>query len=164
MKNEDIILMRASHKIKKILYAYSDGKLKSIRHFMSKKLYDKLSSQLENDKNNKQKVCIDEINVELKFNRSFTKDNYDYIEALCYYKLLKYTTSSGKVIDGDSENRVAYSSNVILKKHVNADERTYIECLGCGKSFDLMSTNKCPKCGRVYELEIYDYVIDEMEI
>lgn len=164
MNNQDMLLMREAHIIKKILYAYSNNELHTVRHFMTDDLYKKLIHDIENDRKLGQKVCIEEVHVELQVNREFDDSDKHYIETICNCKNLKYVLKDNKVIGGSNEKRSLYSTKVLLVKDKDAPERTFITCEGCGTSFDLKNTGYCPTCGKKYKYEKYDYVIKEMEI
>jgi len=164
MNDQDMFLMREAYIIKKVLYAYSNNELHTVRHFMTDELYKKLLRDLENDRKLGQKVCIEEVHVELQVNREFDALDKHYIEAICNCKNLKYVLKDNKVIGGSRDKRSLYSTKMLFMKNSDANERTFITCDGCGASFDLKNTGSCPTCGKKYNYEQHDYVIEEMEI
>ena len=146
MNNQDLFLLRENVIIKKILYAYSNNELHTVRHFMTDELYKKLLRDLENDRRLGQKVVFEEVHVELAINREYDALDKHYIEAICDCKNMKYIVKDGKVIGGSNENRSHYTTKALFMKNKDAEERTYITCDGCGVLFDLRKTGTCPTC------------------
>ena len=164
---EEEFTNKANLRMKKIMNSYTLNTLENVAHFMTKELYEKLQRQLEN--NNKRGVAerFDELNVNAKIASTKEDQDYYYVLVKCFCKYIHYEESleSGKVISGDKERRREMIKEVLFQKRKDATSYGEVaRCLGCGTSINVNENGKCPNCGRIFDLEKYDYIIKEMDL
>ena len=163
--NSSILISKVNNMMKLIYNAVSLNKLDTVIQFMSDDLYNKFKDMIDNNSNNNYRVIYDEINVSSEITGSKNFEDYTLISVRCNLKFLKYYVSleDGNYISGDRDNRVGNILNITLKRSINHKELdgTY-KCLGCGFSMNIVDGYTCPKCGRVFDLDEFDFIIDNM--
>ena len=67
------------------------------------------------------------------------------------------------VVGGIPNNRQVINHLVEFEKRIGAERESVIGCQECGTSFDINSSGVCPSCSKVYDLEMFDFVITKFE-
>ena len=164
LDNSDILISKVNNMMKLIYHAITLNKLDTVIQFMSDDLYNKFKETIDNNTNNNCRVIYDEVNVNSEIKNITNMNEYIMIDVRCNIKFLKYYVSleDGSYISGDKDNRISKVLNVTLKRKGNVKDTNIFKCLGCGYSIDITNGYICPKCGRVYDLDEYDFIIDNM--
>ena len=162
--NSSIFISKVNNMMKLIYNSISLNKLDEVIQFMSDDLYNKLKEKIDNNTNNNCRVIYDEVNVSSEIRGTQNMEDYSIISVQCNIKFLKYYVSleDGSYISGDRDNRLNKILNVTLKRKNSAIDSNVFKCLGCGFSMNITDGYKCPKCGRVFDLDEYDFIIDNM--
>ena len=163
--NSSILISKVNNMMKLIYNSISLNKLEDSIQFMSDKLYDKLKNKIDNNTNNGCRVIYDDIIINSEIKDTRVKEDYTYISVRCEIEYYKYYVSltDNSVVSGDNEKKSNKILTVMLKKKNNSigNDSVY-KCLGCGTSMNITNGYKCPNCGRVFDLEEYDFIIDYM--
>ena len=70
-----------------------------------------------------------------------------------------------RIVSGDCDRRREVVKKVTFQKRKDASSFGDVtRCLGCGTSLNINESGICPNCGRVFDLEKYDFVIKDMKI
>lgn len=159
----DDFLGKANLMLKRILHAITLDECSYIEHFMKKDVYNELLTRIEKDKSLHRREIFDEVNVSSSILRVNTTTDEEQIEVLFSIKSLHYYENiDTKEISGVSNKRGEFSLKVLFSKKRLA-EKNEGRCLGCGATIDYYHNGICPHCSRTYDLELFDYVIEEMD-
>lgn len=158
--SKSMFLANANHMIKKILNSITLNELEKVDHFISDSVYQKFKGQLEEPLKRNAKLVYDQVNVQSEIESiRKTVDSYQ-IDVVATCKYCKYFTDSlGNVIGGSPTNRMLIRHLVTFQKKIGAEKENTSRCLGCGASINILESGKCPNCGRIYDLEKFDFVI-----
>lgn len=164
IENSDILISKVNNMVKLIYNSITLNKLEDVIQFMSGDLYNKFKKTIDDNTSNNCRIIYDEVNVNSEIKNITNMDEYIFIDVICNVKFLKYyvSLSDGSYISGDRDNRINKILNITLKRKSNVKDNETFECLGCGYSIDITNGYKCPKCGRVFDLNEYDFIIDKM--
>lgn len=162
--NESILISKVNNMVKLIYNSITLNKLEDVIQFMSDDLYNKIKEKIDNNTNNNCRVIYDEVNVNSEIKNITNMDEYIFIDVRCNVKFLKYyvSLSDGSYISGDRDNRIDRILNITLKRKSNVKDTNTFKCLGCGYSIDITNGYTCPNCGRVFDLNEFDFIIDKM--
>lgn len=162
--SESQFLATSNYMIKQLLYSVSMNQLENVDYFIQDSVYQKFQNKIEDVKKNNARLVYDQVSVQCEID-SIQKILSTYqITVKAYCKYCKYFTSiDGKVIGGSPNNRISVIHRVTFQKNMVAENQLDRRCLGCGASYRVLESGKCPNCGRVYDLEKYDYVIVNFE-
>lgn len=159
--NEEIFISKANNMIKKLYNATTLDELDTVDHFASDRVFESFKSELENAKKNGEKLVYEQVNVSTEIKDIEEKKGLYMISCLVTCKYYKYYNSfDGEFLHGDSDERVEVLKNAVFCKKVCAEEAIVDRCLGCGFALNANSNGKCPNCGRIYDLEEFDYYLD----
>jgi len=160
----DRLLLKANHMIKSILYAYSDRDLKRVRHFMSEGCYQALLKHFEEDDRLHRRMHYDEVRVTSLLNRMFETEEYYNIEVIASCNAYIWSEVEGQdAIEGSQERKSSFGMKALFVKRIDAQVQDVVRCQGCGSSFNIKQNGECPNCGRVYDLDKFDFIIQEMD-
>ena len=151
--------------VKKIYNAITMLEFKNVSHFMSEELARKFSREIELLKDEGKKLVYDEVSVQSQITNAYQDSDYYYIEVRCECQYIKYYVSlaDGKMIDGDTNNRVMVPAKLLFRKKKGTSMEEVTRCSGCGTTINIYHDGKCPNCGRIYDLHQYDYIIVKMD-
>lgn len=162
--SESQFLASSNYMVKKLFHAISLNQLEDVNHFINDSVYQKFQGMIASSLEKNAKLVYDEVNVqsEVESIRQILNTYEIVVKAHCKY--CKYFTSmDGKVIGGSSTNRMSITHQVVFQKEVDSQRQIVNRCLGCGASFNIKESGKCPNCGRIYDLEKFDYIIVKFE-
>ena len=164
LDNRDILISKVNNMVKLIYNSITLNKLNTVIQFMSDDLYNKFKEIIDTNTSNNCRVIYDEVNVNSKIKNITNMNDFILIDVRCNIKFLKYYVSldDNSYISGDKNNRINKILNITLKRKSNVKDNDTFKCLGCGYSIDITNGYKCPKCGRVFDLDEYDFIIDKM--
>lgn len=162
--NESILISKVNNMVKLIYNSITLNKLEDVIQFMSGDLYNKFKKTIDDNTSNNCRVIYDEVNVNSEIKNITNMDEYIFIDVRCNVKFLRYyvSLSDGSYISGDRDNRIDRILNITLKRKSNVENINTFNCLGCGSSINITNGYKCPNCGRVFDLDEYDFIIDKM--
>ncbi len=144
--------------------AYMKKEIDNIDHFVGDDIYNLLKVKLEKLGNNTE--MFDEMNVKsTEIINKKVEDNNIIIDVKLVSRSVNYIIdSSGKVISGDSNNRIEKTNILTFVKKVNAVNTIARHCPSCGGNIDVNRNGKCPYCGSIYDLENHDFVLVKWEV
>ena len=77
-----------------------------------------------------------------------------------YFKY--YIDNNGKFTHGNQDIKSKVIRTAILKKPVGSSLGMVNRCLGCGTTLNVNDNGKCPSCGRIFDLEEFDFYIEDL--
>lgn len=161
----DKFITKANSRIKKLFNAISLNKLASIEHFFSEDMYKNIVSRVDALNNTDSRIFYGEVNVSCSINEISEDNDFYIIEVDCNLRYLKYyVDSSFNYVSGDNYNRVVDNQKIVFKKSKTAKDSNVFRCLGCGMTFNINADGVCPSCGRVFDLDEFDYIISDIRI
>jgi hypothetical protein len=89
------------------------------------------------------------------------------VECILVGRFLDYIIdlSTGNKVSGDDQNRVERTYKMILKKSKDAKILSESRhCPNCGQPADLSNTGKCSACGSIFNLDEYDYILEDINV
>ena len=158
--NSSMFISRANNMIKKLYNSTTLDELDMVDHFASDDVFNKFKKKLEVAKNNNEKLIYDQVNVSTEIKDiSITEEAINIsCNATCSY-CEYYLDSNGKIVFGSNTERKSVIHPVVFKKKLGARRDDALRCLGCGTTFNINENGICPNCGRVFDLEEYDYYL-----
>ena len=160
----DAFLSKANLMMKRILHAITMQDISSIEHFLKDDVYENLQKEMEKDSLLNRHVIYDEVNVKSAIQRTFEDSDSIYIEVLFSIRALKYYVSNdSNEKNGNFSSRTEFVKKVLFTRLKNAKSQVAPRCFGCGSTIDYYQNGVCSNCGRVYDFELFDYVIQEMD-
>ena len=162
--NSSIFISKANNMIKKLYNSTTLDELDNVDHFASDEVFNKFKRKLDDAKSKNLKLVYEQVNVDTNI-RDIREENNNYIiYCLVTCKFYKYCLdANGNVVSGDNSSRSTIIHKVEFIKRVGAKNEEVSRCLGCGTPLDINNSGKCPNCGRVFDLEEYDYYINKFE-
>lgn len=163
--SEDKFITKANGRIKKVYNAISLNKLPSIEHFLSEDMYENITNKVESLNNSSSKIFYGEVNVNSSISDILEDDEFFIIIVDCNLRYLKYYVDSNfNYSSGDNSNRIVDNQKIVFKKSKTAKDSGVFRCLGCGMTFNINADGVCPSCGRVFDLDEFDYIISDIRI
>ncbi len=162
--NSSIFISKANNMIKKLYNSVTLDELDTVDHFASDNVFNMFKSELEEAKANNEKLVYDQVNVSAEISNIVEEDGMFKItcSVLCKY-CRYYTTPEGDYLHGNNDSRTEVTKQAVFCKKVGAKPGLVARCLGCGASLNVNDNGKCPNCGRIYDLEEFDYYLDSFE-
>lgn len=163
--SEDRFITKANSRIKKLFNAISLNKLSSIEHFLSEDMYRNILDMVESLNNSSSKIFYGEVNATCSISDILEDNDFYIIIVDCSLRYLKYYVDSNfKYVSGDNNNRIVDNQLITFKKNKAAKDSGVFRCLGCGATFNINADGVCPSCGRVFDLDEFDYIISDIRI
>ena len=112
-------------------------------------------------------ICMDSCMIDVTEieNVEITNDKY-IITVRLISRYLDYIMdkNSGKVISGDTYERVEKTNILTFEKSRNAEKQSKVRfCQNCGHPMDVNKTGYCEFCHSTYNQENYDWVLTNIE-
>lgn len=140
--------------------------LSSVKHFISNKVYDKYQNYIDKLINNKEIQMYDELNVkDTKIINKYEDDNKYIIEVEIISRYMDYVIDedSSNLIRGNNTSRVEKTNKLVFVKNKDTKEQKMArKCPSCGANISVNTSGKCEYCGSTYNLEDYDFILDEI--
>lgn len=140
--------------------------LSSVKHFISNKVYDKYQNYIDKLINNKEIQMYDELNVkDTKIINKYEDDNKYIIEVEIISRYMDYVIDedSSNLIKGNNTSRVEKTNKLVFVKNKDTKEQKMArKCPSCGANISVNTSGKCEYCGSTYNLEDYDFILDEI--
>ena len=158
--NSSMFISRANNMIKKLYNSTTLDELDTVDHFASDEVFNKFKKKLEIAKNNNMKLIYDQVNVSTEIKDiSMTEEAINIsCNSTCSY-CEYYIDNNGKIVSGSNTERKRVIHQVVFQKKFGARRTEVLRCLGCGTTFNFNENGICPTCGRVFDLEEYDYYL-----
>lgn len=149
-----------------LLTAIMTDNMQRVEHKISKSLFDKYNS-LVNDLNSKnQRQMYDELNVWSTEIESIGEVNDKFvIKVLLKSRYMDYIIDkeTGNYVSGINDRRVEKENYLTFEKSISAKvEGAARKCPGCGANIDANNTGKCTYCGSTYDTSNYDWILIEL--
>ena len=157
--NSNIFISKANNMIKKLYNAVTLDELDTVDHFASDEVFNKFKKELEMAKASNRKLTYNQVNISTEIKDIEEVDGM--FKITCSVRC-KYYKSYGISIE-DMDSRTEVYKKAIFCKRIGAERGEVARCSGCGMSLNINESGKCPNCGRIYELENYDYYLDYFE-
>lgn len=141
--------------------------LTRVEHKVSDKVINKYIDQIDKMKSRNRRQMYDQLNVKsTTINNIYRNENNDLVvEVTLISRYLNYVIdlNTGEKISGDDKNREEHTNHLYLIKKSNAKElKESRHCPKCGNPMDIDNTGKCNYCGAIFNLEEYDYILDDI--
>ena len=75
-----------------------------------------------------------------------------------------YDVLTKEIISGVKEYKKTNKYILTFGKLGINENKTKIKCMGCGASLNISATGKCEYCGNIYYSELYNWLIEDIEI
>ncbi len=159
--NSSIFTSKANNMVKKLYNATTLDQLDEVDHFASDSVFARFKSRVSEAKANNLRLIYDEVSVNTEI-KDISEDINSYmINCLVTTKYCKYyIDNTGKVVQGDNKNRSTVIHNATFRKKKGASMPEVARCLGCGTPINVNENGKCPSCGRIFDLEEFDYYLE----
>lgn len=162
--NSSIFISRANNMIKKLYNAVTLDELDTVDHFASDRVFNSFKEELDEAKAKNEMLIYDQVNVQTEIeNIEEEKDLYK-VSCLVHCKFCKYYLSAnGDLLRGNQDTRIEVMKKAVFCKKIGTNREVVSRCLGCGMPLNINDNGKCQNCGRVYDLEEFDYYLDSYE-
>lgn len=166
--NEAMFKTKTDNVFVKILTSIMLDDLDSVKHFMNDSVYNKYKDYLAKLNANGCRQMYDELNVKSTeiIDAKVTDDKF-IITVLITARYMDYLISknTGDFISGENTRRIERKYNLVFEKDRDTEKQKLSrKCPGCGNNMDINNSGKCNYCGRIYDLDKYDYILTSMNI
>lgn len=143
--------------------------LSRVDHKVSDKVMNKYQPMIDQYKSKNQRHMFAQLNVKSSEINNIYKDEEGNIVVECTLvgRFLDYIMdlSTGNKISGDDQIRTERVFKMILKKSKDAKELSESRhCPNCGQPADISNTGKCIACGSIFNLDQYDYILEDIDM
>lgn len=142
--------------------------LESINHFLSDDLYKKYKLKLDELNSKNLTEMYDELNVKSSeiVNIDITDTEFIItVKLISRYINYFINKNTGTYISGNNKSRIEKINTLIFKKNRDYKNQNNIRrCPGCGASIDVNNNGVCAYCKTTYNLEQYDYILDDLMV
>lgn len=164
--NEAMFKTKVDNVFVKLYTAIILRDLSTVKHFISDKLYNKYQAYVDSLIKNKEIQMYDELNVKSTqiINKYEQEDKY-IIEVLLVSRYMDYVIDedSANLSRGNNTSRIEKNNKLIFIKNKNTKNANIVrKCPGCGASISVNTSGKCSYCGAIYNLEDYDFILDDL--
>ena len=162
--NESVFLSKANNRIKNLYQSITLKQFDRTRAFISDALYEELDDKLRSYLEDKIYPFYDEINIDSDIRSFDILGDFLVVTVQARIRYLKYFRSieTNEIVSGDDRNRVEVIHHAVFKKRVHTVSNDH-RCFGCGSTILIENAGKCPVCGRKYDIESFDYLLDEFD-
>ena len=162
--NSSIFISKANNMVKKLYNAVTLDELDTVDHFASDEVFNKFKEELATSKEKKEKLIYNQVNINTEINDIEETDDQYRINCSVYCKYYKYYLSEeGEFLHGNQDKRDEIIKQAVFCKKKTAKRDVVDHCSGCGFSLNINDNGKCPNCGRIFDLENFDYYLDKFE-
>lgn len=162
--NQSLFTSRANNMVKKLYNSITLNELDKVDHFVSDKVFNKFKKMQEDAISVGERLIFSHVNVDTVIKDIAIVNNSYTITCNITCKYCKYyVDANGNVVRGNSTNRSTVIHIVTLCKKVGVERDSVARCFGCGTTFNINESGICPTCGRVFDLEEFDYYIESFE-
>lgn len=164
--SEGTFLTKVDHIFIMILNGIMDNDMTSVKHYLSKNIYDKLCEMTEKYKSMNVTRLFDEMNVSsTKITNINITDTEILVNVTIESKYMDYLIDeNGNFLSGVNDHRIVKNHNILFSKKRNATNLSEIRrCPNCGASLDLNDSAVCKYCSQPFDMSDYDYIIKEID-
>ena len=139
--------------------------LKDVKHFLKEELFSEFEKKVKENEEKNIMQMYDELNVKhIKVINTEIKNNkiYIYVELDSRYMDYILDIKKDKIIKGTNSYRIEKKYHLTFTKTIDAKTFTN-KCSGCGATLDTNSTGICSYCGKLFEQNKYEYILEEIE-
>ena len=162
--NSSIFISKVNIAVKKMYYAVALNQLDTCDCFIGDRVLEKLKEKIKKAYDDGLRIIYNDVNVKAEIREINIVDNCFQIDVMCEIKRIKYYTylNNNKVAKGDAHNSMVVYHRFALRKRLDAKESRVYTCFGCGANINLNDSGICEHCGRIFDLDKFDYTIEEM--
>lgn len=161
--NSSTFISKVNNMVKKLYNATTLNELDTVDHFASDKVLNSFQNEISIANNNNERVIFDQVNVNSEVKDVSEYDNNYMIRCLVTVQYFKYyIDNNGKFTHGNQDIKSKVIRTAILKKPVGSSLGMVNRCLGCGTTLNVNDNGKCPSCGRIFDLEEFDFYIEDL--
>ncbi len=164
--SEGTFLTKADHIFIMILNSIMDNDMTSVKHYLSKEVYEKFCAITEKNKAMKATRLFDEMNVSSTKITNVEITETEILVRVCIEsKYMDYLIDeNGNFLSGINNHRIVTNHNILFSKKKNALSLSEIRrCPGCGASMDLNDSAVCKYCNQPFDMSDYDYIIVDID-
>lgn len=145
------------------------GDLSRVDHKISDKVMDKYKGFVDDLNNRNLRQMYDELNVK---STNIDSINYDesgnivvHVTLVSRYMDYIMDKDTCKKVSGINDHRVEHINHLtFVKKAGTKDLGAVRQCQNCGANMDININGKCSHCDSIFNMEDYDYVLDDIEV
>ena len=166
--NEAMFKTKVDNIFVKLHTAVMLGNIESVKHFLSDELYNDYNNKVIDLNNKNYRQMYDELNVkstEIE-NVNIHPDKIEIkIKIVSRYMDYIIDKDNGNYISGNDKYRIEKNNVLTFTKKIDTKElKMSRKCPGCGSNMDINNYGKCNYCGRIFNLDDYDYILTSIEI
>lgn len=166
--NEAMFKTKVDNVFVKLYTAIMLRDLSTVRHFISNNLYLKYQDNINNLIKNKEIQMYDELNVkDTKIIKVYEESDKIIVEVNLISRYMDYVINeeTSELVRGNNTYRVEKNNRLIFIKDKNVSKFNIAKkCPGCGASVNVNANGKCDYCGAIFNLEDYDFILDDLII
>jgi predicted lipid-binding transport protein (Tim44 family) len=164
--NEGIFKSYIDNIYVKLYTAIMLDELENVKHFISDNLYNRFKTKIDNLNRENLTQMYDELNVKSSeiIDVKILDDEFIVIVKLVSrYMDYLIDKNTGDLVSGNNNNRIEKTNILTFKKKRNCTfQKNVRRCPGCGASIDVNDNGYCAYCGSIYNLEKYEYILDDI--
>lgn len=162
--NSSVFISKVNIAVKKIYYAVSLNQLDMCDCFVSDRVLETLKEKIKKAYDIGLRINYNDVNVETEIREISIVDNCYQIDVMCDIKRIKYYTylNDNSVAKGDPNYSMSVFHRFALRKRIDAQNSRVYSCFGCGANINHNDSGICEHCGRIFDLDKFDYTIEEM--
>lgn len=165
MNENELLIGKFSNIFIKLIVGIMSNDLKDIKHYLSKEIYNRYQTMIDNNITNNEIRCFDEPNVkQISIDRVENNEDFEIIYVNLVSRYMDYYIDSNTMNykRGNNASREEISHNLIFKRKTNITQNNVIKCPSCGANLDPNNTGYCNYCGEINSAESYDYILYEV--
>ena len=160
--NSSTFISKVNNMVKKLYNATTLNELETVDHLVSDKVLKSFQDEIDKANSINEKVIFDQVNVNSEIRDISVIDDFYMIRCTVTVQYFKYyIDNNGNYTQGNQSTKTRVIRNAILKKPVGSSLGIVNRCLGCGTTLNINDNGKCPSCGRIFDLEEFDFYIED---
>lgn len=166
--NEAMFKTKVDNVFVKLLTSVMLDELDNVKHFINDVVYNKYKEYINKLNSHNHRQMYDELNVkstEIR-NVEITDDKFIItVDVISRYMDYLVDKDNGNFVSGEKTKRIERNYILVFEKYRDTFKQKMARtCLGCGNNIDVNNSGKCSYCGRIYDLDKYDYILTGIDV
>lgn len=166
--NEAMFKTKVDNVFVKLLTSVMLDELDNVKHFINDSVYNKYKEYIDKLNSHNHRQMYDELNVkstEIR-NVEITDDKFIItVNLISRYMDYLIDKNTGDFVSGENTRRIEKNYTLVFEKYRDTSKQKMARtCPGCGNNIDVNNSGKCNYCGRIYDLDKYDYILTCIDI